>query len=116
MNKYAAHGLVAAAHNGRRVIVVSATTRHAEQAMYDFMQPAEDAGAVIARTNGARRIDFPTTGGQIYFASAQTTAERGRSVDVVFLDGENLGAHEYDLIDRYRPCIGTSRVGEIVRA
>lgn len=79
MNRYAAAGLIADAHAGKDILVVTRGTRQA----HTFDEIVTLAGPLceIRRANGAQRVTFPS-GGRIRFDSTTT----GHTADIVFID------------------------------
>ncbi|MFB7843621.1 hypothetical protein [Microbacterium sp. NPDC056052] len=93
LNRYVAAGMVAEAHEGRRILVLSIHGRDARASMDECLHHADEADLLrVTRANGAERITF-NSGGRIIFRSVQGHGHRGVSVDTVYADtGEIIRA------------------------
>lgn len=112
MNRYAAHGLLAAAiGDHRRVLVVTERIPDA-LAAFDEALHGCNAPVRVRRTNGAERIDADG-GGSVQFTTPRSERHRGRTFDTVYVDA---GCGNADTWTRYRPCLAASPRGEMTAA
>lgn len=112
MNKFAAHGLIAAAVRGDHILVVCWSQRAAREA-FDVFAPLT-VGLVVRRGVGAERIDTEV-GGYVRFTTYRALhLMRGSSADVVYVDNgvylDDETRHNLSAL------IATSDHGELVRA
>lgn len=87
MNRFAAHGMIAEAQQGKRILVLAEAARTIRDEMDEVIRLLEGADPDtydVRRARGAERISFPA-GGCIRFQSALARIG-GQSADVVFLD------------------------------
>jgi hypothetical protein len=108
MNKYTAVGLLAAAAEGKRVIVASPHDRAVRDAADEVYRVAPDLR--WRRTNGDARVTLPS-GGAILFLTPSRL--RSHSADVVLVE-DDLD-RDRDLVGDLHEVISTSTCGEIVR-
>lgn len=86
MNRYAAAGINADAIAGKRIIVITRDVQTSRDALEEIAQATpQDVNVVVRRANGAERISYPTTGGEVIIRSYRQGA-RGVSADVLYLD------------------------------
>ncbi|TFD09810.1 hypothetical protein E3T26_14375 [Cryobacterium sp. TMT1-21] len=108
MNKYTAVGLLAAAAEGKRIIVVSPHGSAVRDAVDEVHQLAPDLQ--WRRTNGATWVALPA-GGSIRFLTRPQL--RGQSADVVLVeDDRDLNV---DVVRELHAVVKASPDGEIVR-
>ena len=110
MNKYTAIGLLAAATEGKRIVVVSPHERAVRDAVDEVHQIAPDLH--WRRTNGDERVTFPSAG-MIRFLTRSRRNLRGLSVDVVLVEDER--DIDRDFAGELHAVIKASPCGEIVR-
>ncbi|MBD8477580.1 hypothetical protein [Microbacterium sp. CFBP 8794] len=86
MNRYAAAGINADAFKGKRIIVVTQDTTLSREALDQIAQAAPlGVDVTVRRANGAERVSYPTTGGEVIIRSHRQ-GTRGVSADVLYLD------------------------------
>ena len=111
MNKYTAAGLLAAAHEGKRIIVISHRQAEARDALEAFERLAPD-GMLIIRANGDERI-VCASGGEIRLCTRRTSF-RSRTADIIFIEDREDVDHE--LTREVQHLIATNPHGEIIFA
>ncbi|TFD41740.1 hypothetical protein E3T37_03555 [Cryobacterium sp. TMT2-10] len=108
MNKYTAIGLLAAAADGARIIVVSPHGRAVTDAVDEVHQLVPDLQ--WRRANGDARVKLPS-GGSVRFLTRPQL--RGHSADVVLVeDDRDMGS---DFVRELHQVVRASPAGEIVR-
>jgi len=108
MNKYTAVGLLAAAVEGKQVLVLSPHGHALKDAVDEVHRVAPDL--TWRRANGDARVTL-TSGGSIAFITPAQV--RSRSADIVLIeDDRDLRP---DLLNELRAVIHTSTCGEIIR-
>jgi tRNA(Met) C34 N-acetyltransferase TmcA len=108
VNKYTALGLLAAAAEGKRILVVSPHGHAVRDAVAEVHQLVPELK--WRRANGDARVTLPS-GGAIAFATPGQL--RSRAADVVLVeDDRDISA---ELLHELRAVIATSKHGEIVR-
>lgn len=86
MNRYAASGISADAVQGKRIIVITRDLMTSGEALEQIVQATPtDIDITTRRANGAQRISYPTTGGEVIIRSYRQGA-RGVSADILYLD------------------------------
>lgn len=108
MNKYTALGLLAAAADGKRIIVVSPHGRAVTDAVDEVHQLVPDLQ--WRRANGDARVKLPS-GGSVRFLTRPQL--RGHSADAVLVE-DDRGLDD-DYVHELRTVIAASPHGEIVR-
>jgi hypothetical protein len=107
VNKYTAVGLLAAAAEGKRILVVS-PHGGAQRNAIDEVHRVMPEGAWL-RAPGASRVTMPS-GGTVSFVTPMQL--RGCSADVVLVEDDR---QLFDILDDLRPVIHASEYGEIIR-
>lgn len=111
MNKYTAIGLLAAAAEGKRIIVLSPTPFSTSNASTDVHQVAPLLE--WRRANGDDSVKLPS-GGSIRFITQQQLFMRRYTADVVLVE-DDRSLRDERLVDELRRAIHSSPDGEIVR-
>ncbi|WP_104084236.1 hypothetical protein [Cryobacterium sp. Y11] len=112
MNKYTAIGLLSAAAEGKRIIVLSPHARARRDAFDEMRTSAPDLEWRL--TNGDQRVTLPS-GGSIRFLSDNRGLRdrlRGTIADIVLVEDDYAGRTHSDEV---RAVIATSPHGEIIR-
>jgi hypothetical protein len=108
VNKYTAIGLLAAAAEGKRIIVLSPHHRAVQDAVHEVHEVFPDLQ--WRRTNGDARVTVPS-GGTIDFLTRRQL--RGRTADVLLIeDDRDL---DVDFIGEMRAVVGRAPDGVVVR-
>ena len=113
MNKYTAIGLLGAAAEGKRIIVLSPHDQAARDAVDEVRALVPDIEWRL--TSGDQRVTLPA-GGSIRFLSDNQHLRnrlRGTSADIVLIEDERYVTNE--LINDLRAVTHTSPHGEIIR-
>ena len=110
MNKYTAIGLLAAADEGKRVIVMSSHHRAVRDAVNEVHALVPDLQWNLANSN--ERVTLPS-GGCIRFLSDDPGRLRGLAADIVLLEDDRDLRHE--LLAALHIVIHSSKHGEIIR-
>jgi hypothetical protein len=108
MNKYTAIGLLAAAAEGKRIIVVSphgAAVRDAANEIHKIVPDLD-----WRRTNGDAQLRLASGGAILFRARHQL---RGHNADIVLVEDDRDMDNEY--LHELHAVIHTSKHGEIVR-
>lgn len=113
MNKYTALGLLAAAAEGKRIIVVSASNVAVKAALDEVAAVADvwETGAKAAHAAGHGYVALPD-GGDITFI--KPSGLRGCSADVVLVE-DSWNVDGPALVDDLHATVRASGFGEIVR-
>ena len=115
MNLYAAHGLIADALAGRRILVLTYRQREIPQVIDELAHRCHHMpGVTITRTRRAERITFPGTG-RIDVRPAGGCL-RGMSADFVYLDEGADRIASVEALANIRHVLEGGTPGEIIRA
>lgn len=114
MNKYTAAGIIEAAQNGRRFLIVNkneATSRE----VFGMCRALSVAADKVSATNGQEALHW-NNGGMIAFIGLNRTAGRGYSVDTLYVDtgcAKQMREHHWEAL---LPTTAASPTGEVICA
>ncbi|KTR95356.1 hypothetical protein NS220_06000 [Microbacterium testaceum] len=117
MNRYAAAGINGDALKGKRIIVITRDGKASREALEQIAQAAPlGVDITVRRANGAERISYPTTGGEVFIRSYRQGA-RGVSADILYLDDAvDALVRSTDAWTSLYASVATSQHAEVIRA
>lgn len=95
---------------GKTVLLAFPTVSVAREAFAAFKEvELEGIDRKFRNTNGAKQVDFPQTGGRIYFRGIKGQGHRGMSVDSIYLPAEVSDEFKLDV----SICLATSKTPKL---
>lgn len=114
MNKYTSAGIVEAARNGRRFLIVNKDVGTSRE-VFGMCRTLATTAAKVHAANGQEAIHWDN-GGMIAFIGLNRTAGRGYSADTLYIDTGCADMMSDTHWEALLPTISGSPTGEVVEA